>query len=134
MRIFFSNLPQWGLPPIIENVPNVKRILSNRSVIRSEYFFISRAEYKKLTGVAYKKIREQLTNYDIQNERYSSKWGGWALQSIKSYDEFAQILMDFVRGDNVSSNKNILLGVDFSIVEDVLELNITRPNTVRVKH
>lgn len=133
MRIFFSNLPQWGLPPIIENVPNVKRILSNRSVIRSEYFFISRAEYKKLTGVAYKKIREQLTNYDIQNERYSSKWGGWALQSIKSYDEFAQILMDFVRGDNVSSNKNILLGVDFSIVEDVLELNITRPNTVRVK-
>ena len=48
----------------------------------------------------------------------------WSEQGISNYDEFSKVLKEFIIGENLSENTSKLLMVDYSIVEDVLEIGI----------
>lgn len=122
---FYESLPEWGLPFKKLDLPSAKELGNKKNnILRIEYNFISRQMFKKLAITQYKKYKKQVDLYDSEKESYSSEWDGWNGQSIKSYDEFSNIVMGYIRGENVSSFKEKLIGTDFSIIEAVLDMKV----------
>lgn len=124
IKKFYESLPEWGLPFKKLDLPSAKELGSKRNILRIEYNFISRQMFKKLAITQYKKYKRQVDLYDSEKESYSSEWAGWNGQGIKSYSEFANVVMGFIRGENVALSKEKLIETDFSIIEAVLDMKV----------
>lgn len=114
---FFDDLPKWGLP---RRATHEKIGKSKKNILRPEYKFISRSDFKNVTNAKYKKFEKLISDYNENGGTYSQDWSGWEDQSLKSYEEFSKALLEFIRGENIQKNRNIFLNFDFNIVSDVL--------------
>ena len=47
---------------------------------------------------------DKLEKYNEEDKTYSNVWDGWPEQGFHSYDEFAETLLEFIRGENIQSN------------------------------
>lgn len=128
--LFYGSLPNWGLPFKKLEVPTIKDLNSNTNILRTEYNFINRQAFKRLTQSNYIKYDKRLNIYNENKEMYSENWVGWPNQGIKSYSEFSDVVLEFIRGENVVSNKKKILSTDFSITEAVLGITLP-PDGVR---
>lgn len=126
IELFYRSLPKWGLPYKKLDLPSAKELNNKRNILRTEYNFISRQMFKKLTITQYKKYQSQLKYYNEQCEEYCESWEGWSEQEIKTYLEFSDIVMGYIRGENVSEYKDKLISTDFSIVEAVLDMKLPK--------
>lgn len=123
-RLFFANLPSWGIPKMVDRIPKTAEIIGNKRFLKSQYEFITRLKFKKASTRAYKKYCAQISKYKDSDKTYSKAWTGWGMQACKSYDEFATCLEDFIAGKNIDVAKNKLLNTDYSIVVDVFGYKI----------
>lgn len=128
IELFFEGLPVWGLPKRQLELPKVQEITRGRNCLRSCYSFIKRQLFsKKMSIIQYNKYIEKIDYYNsgkAELAKYTSEHDCWRTQSVKDYEEFAKVVKEFIRGENIHVNTEILLGIDFSIVEDVLDIGI----------
>lgn len=131
IELFYASLPEWGLPYKKLDLPTAKQLKGKNNILKTEYNFISRQLFKKLSKPQYAKYKEQLEKYEKDRHEYSSVWDGWSAQGINSYSAFADIVMGYIRGENVSEYRDKLINTDFSIVEAVLDIKIVREKKQR---
>ncbi len=132
IELFFENLPYWGIPKRKMELPSFNEINGRKNYLRSSYNFIQRHLFKKISMIQYKKYNQQIDYYnsgEAELAKYTTDNECWQNQSVNSYEEFSNVLKEFIRGENASKNKEILLDVDFSIVEDVLDIGM--PSSVK---
>ena len=127
IECFYKNLPLWGLPMKVEDIPTVSDLnkASKKNLFREEYNFISRNMFSKQSE--YKKRKNQLEKYNVEEKKYSSSWDGWTSTNFGSFDVFQKNLLAFIRGENVEDIKIKFLDFDFSILEDIFGFKITGP-------
>lgn len=121
---FYETLPEWGLPVKRASLPSSKQITGKKNLLRSEYNFISRQMFKSLSKSAYCKFLEKIEKYVKDDGEYLNNWEGWNSSAVKSFEEFEKILLQYIRGEDIQKNKLILLGIDYSVVEAVLDIKL----------
>lgn len=114
---FFEDLPKWGIP---KRATHSKIGKGKTNILRPEYKFISRADFKNLTNAKYRKFEKLINTYNENGGTYSEDWPDWGNQCIKSYKDFSKTLLEFIRGENIQKNRDLFLNFDFNIVSDVL--------------
>ena len=125
---FFKNLPAWNLCKREEQLPTINYILkTDRNLLLTNYDFIERNKFKSLTKPQFEKFDKKIIEYNNDPMQFSEQYSGWENQSIKSYDEYASVLSDFILGCNIEKLRTLLMGVDFAITEDVLNLKLEKP-------
>lgn len=120
----------WGIPSIKneKKVPKLKSLKSGTkycNLINKSVKFISRSDYKdllgksRLNGIINKVDRyAENNNIDIDNRFPEEN------HIFDSYEEFKEVLIDFINGKNIEVNKSKLLNIDFSIINDILNVKI----------
>ncbi|MFT4142835.1 MAG: ATP-binding protein [Mobilitalea sp.] len=131
IEFFYETLPEWGLPYKKLELPTAVDLKRKDNILRMEYSFVSRQLFKKLSKSQYNKYKEQLKTYEDEKHEYSSCWEGWDKQGIRSYNEFADIVMGYVRGENIAEYKKKLIDTDFSIIEAILDIRIVKEKKER---
>lgn len=133
IEIFYKNLPSWGLPMKELKLPTASQLKgkSSKNILRSEYNFITGVIFKNISS-SYKKYKSKLEMYERKQKTYSSIWEGWKTQTcIKSYEDFQKTVLDYIQGNRNDTIKTKLLSLDFSIIEDVLELKIQSESRIK---
>jgi hypothetical protein len=130
---FYETLPSWGLPFKKLELPDSRDIKSNRNILRTEYNFISRTLFKKMSNAQFNKYKAKIFEYDKNGEEYSSGWSGWNNQGIKNFESFSKILEGYIRGEDIKKHKQMLQTVDFSIIESVLDMKLPTKVTPQKK-
>ena len=135
IEYFYKNLPAWNLCKREEGLPNARTILkSHKNLLLTNYDFIERNTFKKISRTQFEKYNKKIAEYNNNDLPYSEQYAGWIDQSIKTYDEYASILSDFILGRNINELRSLLIGVDFAITEAVLGLKLHKePNEPRSK-
>ena len=123
---FYLELPVWGLCTQSENVPATGKILKNvkTNLLQTNYDFISRRMFKKMTQRQYAKYLTKIAKYQAEQKKYEDSWSGWKSQGTKSLFEYTDILCSFIRGENINSSRKRLLDVDYGITEYVLGIDL----------
>lgn len=128
IELFFNELPSWGLPFRRLELPKRQEIMGRKNVLAGCHRFIVRQPFNsKMSITQYNKYMKRIDYYN-SGEADLAKYPGdndcWSEQGISNYDEFSKILKEFIIGENLSENTSKLLTVDYSIVEDVLEIGV----------
>ena len=128
IELFFDELPTWGLPLRRLELPKRQEIMGRKNVLAGCHRFIVRQPFNsKMSITQYNKYMKRIDYYN-SGEADLAKYPGdndcWSEQGISNYDEFSKVLKEFIIGENLSENTSKLLTVDYSIVEDVLEIGI----------
>lgn len=123
IEIFYNTLPTWGIPKRQNGLPKVNQI-KGRNLLRGQYNFINGVPFKSFTPSLFNKYKKKIELYNEELKEYSSAWDGWNTQSITSYDEFSNVILSFIKGDRSVKTRNLLLNLDYAIVEDVLGLKL----------
>lgn len=126
---FFNSLPEWGLQRRVLKPVKQKEVEKTGNFLRGQYQFISRKLFQKVSKAQYRNCADKLEKYNEEDKTYSNVWDGWPEQGFHSYDEFAETLLEFIRGENIQSNSTKLLGVDYTIIDEIL--NIKLPKTAK---
>lgn len=128
IELFFNELPTWGLPLRCLELPKRQEIMGRKNVLAGCHRFIVRQPFNsKMSITQYNKYMRRIDYYN-SGEADLAKYPGdndcWSEQGISNYDEFSKVLKEFIIGENLSENTSKLLTVDYSIVEDVLEIGV----------
>lgn len=128
IELFFNELPSWGLPFRRLELPKRQEIMGRKNVLAGCHRFIVRQPFNsKMSITQYNKYMKRIDYYN-SGEADLAKYPGdndcWSEQGISNYDEFSKILKEFIIGENLNENTSKLLTVDYSIVEDVLEIGV----------
>lgn len=127
INLFFANLNTWGLPKRERNLPTSKELRGKKNVLELQNKFISRSMFRRMTMKQYADYQAKIDKYKADNGEYGPDWDGWSEQSITGYDQFAKVVMEYTRGENVEINRKLLEGTDFDIVSSVLDIKLVRP-------
>ena len=135
IELFFKELPQWGLPTKVDNLPKASSIKGKANFLRQEFNFITGQMFASLSLSKYKSFESKFEKYNEEHKKYSSDWEGWANQPVTSYEQFKDIVLEFIGGERTTKLSRVLLNTDFSVVEEILSLKITKekPPTEGVK-
>lgn len=128
---FCKCLPEWGLPRRSLKPVKQKEVEQSGNFLREEYRFISRKLFQKISKAQYRNLDEKLEKYKTEGKIYSDSWDGWPSQGFYSYDEFAETLRAFIRGEHILDNQAKLLHVDYTIIDDILNIKLPKtPKTI----
>ena len=124
-ELFFEALPLWGLEKQKYDLPVDKKGNLNKNCLRSNYNFINRNLFSKMSMPQYKKYMAKIDYYPkAELAKFNSDHECWSDQKVNNYDDLAVVLKEFIGGENVEENRKLLIGVDFAIIEDVLGIGI----------
>lgn len=114
----------WAIPSVIErsSVPKVTNLskgkMSSAKIITSAIRFINR--YDDIpTASALKKLDDKFKKYVVDNELDCSKPFPEDTAQFKNFDEFSECVKDFMRGINLSENREKLLLLDYAIINKI---------------
>lgn len=128
IELFFNELPTWGLPLRRLELPKRQEIMGRKNVLAGCHRFIVRQPFNsKMSITQYNKYMKRIDYYNSGKAdlaKYPGDNDCWSEQGISNYDEFSKVLKEFIIGENLSENTSKLLMVDYSIVEDVLEIGV----------
>lgn len=129
IELFFKELPQWGLPTKADNLPKASSIKGKTNFLRQEFNFITGQMFASLSLSKYKSFESKFEKYDEEHKKYSSDWEGWANQPVTSYEQFKDVVLEFIGGERTTKLSHVLLNTDFSVVEEILSLKIVKEKT-----
>ena len=131
--VFFDFLPEWGLQRRVLKPLKQKEVEQTGNFLRGQYQFISRRLFQKVSKAQYWNCANKLKKYNEEGKTYSNLWDGWPSQGFHIYDEFAETLLEFIRGENIQSNLAKLLGVDYTIIDEILNIKLPKAPKTLVK-
>ena len=117
---FGKNLLAWGLPSR-ELVPlKPADFTRTRNILLGEKDFISGKYFQRLSYKKYVDLQKKVKEYPSTSNMMATTGIDWASYGFEDYDEFSNTLLEFARGENFSVNKEKLLNIDYSIIDDIL--------------
>lgn len=127
---FYAELPKWGLCFSRESLPTVNMVNKKQksNLLQGNADFISRKMFRKMSQKQYSKYLAQVSEFlnpsqkSADSSHFDFTWPGWQHQSIMTPVAYADVLSQFIRGENVSANRQALLGVDFAVAEYIFGL------------
>ena len=131
VELFYSTLNRWGLPFRKQNLPTMRQLKSQKNVLKLEQDFISRSLFRKMTITRYKEYVKKLLKYKEEGGEYGPLWDGWHDQAINGYDHFADVVMQYTRGENVEDNRALLENTEFDVVESILGIRLEKEKKPR---
>lgn len=138
--IYYNLDKYWGIPGVkdFDKIPKIKSLSKGSkdcSVITKSIKFVNRSDYKdilsksKLNSII-EKIDKYAEDKAIDPEEKFPSYSS----AFKSYGEFKEVLLEFVNGKNISKNRERLLDMDFNIINEILNIKITKePRTKKNK-
>lgn len=124
VEAFYSVLPEWGIQAQKMEQPHVGK--GNSNLLKNPYDFISRQKFKNLTKSQYVKYKTLIENYGSDpSGKYGKTWRDWPTQGFRDYEDFTNTLLAFIRGEKINENKEKLLKVDYSIIHEILYINVS---------
>lgn len=130
---FCEVLPEWRLQRRVLKPVKQKEVEQSGNFLREQYRFISRKLFQKVSKAQYRNFDDKLKKYNVEGKMYSNLWDSWPSQGFHSYDEFAEILLEFIRGENVQTNFEKLLGVDYTIIDEILNIKLPKTSKTLIK-
>lgn len=122
----------WGIPAIqnTKKVPKSKKLrngkLSSADIITKAHGFITRQIYKNgLTNSNYNKLLEKIDKYAEENVDDLDIPFPNENPQFNSFKEFKSVIVDYVLGKNYQEIRERLMNVDFSIIDDILNIKIS---------
>jgi len=94
---FCEVLPEWRLQRRVLKPVKQKEVEQSGNFFREQYRFISRKLFQKVSKAQYRNFDDKLKKYNVEGKTYSNLWDSWPSQGFHSYDEFAEILLEFIR-------------------------------------
>lgn len=117
----------WGIPSVIASVPKVSALKngkkSSASIIAKSAKFICRVD-DILTVAAEKKLRAKFDAYADKKGVDPSDMFPYNNPVFNSYIDFRECVIAFLNGKDIEKNRNELLKVDFSIVNDIVDVKL----------
>lgn len=130
MELFYDSLPSWGLckcGPF--GIPAIGKKVTKRNTLQSNYDFITRKAFRKMSKSQYQKHLDRIDKYPTDEQAiFVPGWDGWSDQSLNSYDKLAAVLKEYIGGQNLEECRDLLLGTDFSIIDHILNLKVDGGN------
>ncbi len=125
----FRSLPLvWKVPVIVDMKPSIGAASKSDqiSILAKACQFIQRKRYAKISKKDRKKLIDQFDIYATKEpfNRYAADFPSG--QSVSGLDELKQIVVDFASNVYTEKNRQVLLGTDYSIVEDVLKTRLPK--------
>lgn len=131
-EIYYNLNYYWGIPSIrnSEKVPKINSLSNGNkdcNVINKSIKFINRSEYKDLlTTSKLEEINKKLEAYSLAKELNEEEGFPSGYPIFSNYEEFKSVIIDFINGKNINKNKEKLLKVDFSIIDEILKIKNTK--------
>lgn len=125
VEVFYTSLPSWGLCKDGQYEMTASRILktTRRNTLQNNYDFITRRVFRKMSKSQYQKYLKAIKEYPTDEKSFFvPQWEGWKDQRLDSYESLAEVLKEYIGGVNIEKNRELLLGVDFSIINNILNL------------
>lgn len=130
----FLTLPNvWRVPKIVDAIPSYSAVTKNGKkldILEKACAFIQRKKYAKLSSSERKKLIKQFDLYKSSDKADKYYPDLPNQNTIKTYHELQQTVLDFASNVAVQENRQKLLDTDFSIVEAILKTKIPK---VKVK-
>lgn len=131
IELFYAALPFWGLCKDGQYATPVSRVIKStrKNTLQNNYDFITRRAFRKMNKSQYKKYLKALDEYPSSEQAFfTPDWDGWNTQRLDSYEKLAEVLSEFISGYNLEKNRNLLLWVDFSIIDHILNFKLPTGN------
>lgn len=120
LQVFGESLHEWGLPDRIIKPLTAKDLNAKESPLRLEHNFISGKVYQKINKKAYATLEAKLKTYAGEG-KYADSDVNWTVYGFNDFQDFANTLLEFARSENVNKNRERLMPVDFTIINDILK-------------
>ncbi|MFK4784751.1 FtsK/SpoIIIE domain-containing protein [Fusobacterium sp. MFO224] len=110
----------------IPNIIDISKIIKGNirlkqiSLIKSAIKFKERTDYKSLNKSKYEKIEKKLIEYKKNNNVDNLD-----LKEYKSYEEFSQDILSYIRGIDLNEKKRKLFQIDFNIINSILNIKMS---------
>lgn len=118
---FGKTLSEWGLPDRSLQGFKPQNFKSKKNFLRDEKDFISGKLFQKMTQKAYKGLVTKFERY-AEEGQYVGDAVDWTLYGFHGYSDLEDTVLEFARGENVQKNRERLLKMDYSIVNDILKM------------
>ncbi|MBS6022526.1 MAG: ATP-binding protein [Paeniclostridium sordellii] len=136
--IYYNLDLYWGIPSIknIDKMPKL-RSLKNGSkdctIISKAVKFINRSDYKDfLSKSRLNTIESKIDKYVQKHEINENDKFPEDTPIFNNYGEFKDVLLEFINGKNLDTNKQKLLSIDFNIINEILNIKLDK-NDGKVK-
>ena len=122
----------WGIPSIknTKKVPKLKSLKAGTkdcTIISKAVKFITRADYKDLLSKSkLNTIIGKIDKYAVDNNIEKNAKFPEEEPIFDNYEEFKEVLIEFINGKNLELNKSKLLNIDFIIINDILNVKIKK--------
>ena len=120
---FGKKLPEWGLPGRILVPFKPQSFRKKTNFLHDEMDFISGKMFQRMSQRAYKSLMKKIDKYEDEG-KYATV--DWSTYGFNGYQEFATVLLEFARGEKVQQQRERLLKVDFTIIEDILKFKLSQ--------
>lgn len=135
VELFYNSLPLWGLckdGPFALPPARIAKA-TKRNTLQSNYDFITRKAFRKMSKSQYQKYLKVIKDYPTSEQAlFVPDWDGWCNQGLDSYDKLAQVLEEFIGGQNLEKCREALVTVDFAIIDHILNLKIDSGNKEKI--
>lgn len=132
---FYESLPEWGLckdSPLTVTISQITK--SKKNLLQGNYDFITRKAFRKMSKSQYQKYLKNLDIYPQEEKAiFTPEWEGWPNQKLDSYDKLAASLREYVCGQNLEQQRELLKYVDYTIVNHILNLKVVTTVTPKPK-
>jgi len=137
IQVICSRLDRdWSIPNIImeKKVPKYRSLKSGKpsstGILDKAYKFITRAQFNKVITVsALKSYSDKIDKYARDNDINYEEEFPIENPLYTNYNDFKLDLLDFILGKNNSILREKFLGIDFAIIDSILNLKINDKQT-----
>lgn len=140
IEFIFDLIPKyWDLPCMNNIRPSFNKLKGKSAkaadVIKKAYNFVNRKEYKTSYPNKGKinKIKSKLEEFKKNNSIEDDLKFPVDTEVFDDFEEFSNVLIDFIKGINFEENRKKLMQIDFAIVNEILKLKVKEEGSSKGK-
>lgn len=114
----------WGFVNIGANRITRRELLSKKGIkiFQQAGKFLKRKGFDKLSEI--RKNEKKIDKYILDQNEKKEAWP--SCYTIKTYDQFKSVMLDYIQGIDTESNRALLAEIDFSYICDALNIKVGR--------
>lgn len=130
LQILLENMyKDWRMPNLQGYSTGKFKEKGKNGILEKAYQFKMRKKFTTASSI--KKYVDKIMRYRKMQGKYFENWPQDTMYS--SYDDFAESLSRYIEGKNVKEHREKLCNMDFSIINDVLDLKVDTNNSPKEK-